>query len=167
MDTRTPGDFGSAWRSQTLRCLRLVLLFDDHDLALVPGPGAMSLAAQLGHLVAAAGFTAELLESEHPTREEFSRVPPVPTVRDGARLLVRQMRRVCRAADAVPLEWWENPCPVLGRDWNLPRRELAFLMLEHAVHHTGALHVYARIACKVPPKLYSAVDEASLLRGLE
>lgn len=166
MDLRTPEDFRHAWTRQALQNLRLVLLFEDPDLALVPGPGAMSLAGQLAHLCSASEFTVDLLREKTPSLEGFSRLPSFDSVREACRILARCLRRVQSAADSVDPDLWSEPCPVLGPDWNLPRRDLAFLMLEHGVHHTGALHVYARIAGKVPPKIYAPVDE-SLLHGLE
>jgi uncharacterized damage-inducible protein DinB len=144
----------------------LVLLFDDTDLALTPGPGAMSLEGQLAHLAAASEFTVDLLEQEHPTRDGFRRIPEYARVYDACRDLVRLLRRVQSASSSMTGDRWEERLATLGGEWCLPRRELAFLMEEHSVHHTGALHVYARLAGKVPPKIYSPVDE-SLLVGLE
>jgi uncharacterized damage-inducible protein DinB len=142
------------------------MLFEDTDLALIPGPGAMTLRQQLAHLVAASDFTTDLLLLPVPTRDGFQRLPVLDTVREACVQLAQALRRVQQGTACVSEDAWNEVSTVLGPAWARPRRQLAFLMLEHAVHHTGALHVYARMAGKIPPKIYDPVDE-SLLAGLE
>jgi uncharacterized damage-inducible protein DinB len=60
-----------------------------------------------------------------------------------------------------PARWKEEVTP-WGPDHKFTRDKLALAMLEHEVHHAGQLHVYARVAGKVPAMLYAPVDDQAL-----
>jgi uncharacterized damage-inducible protein DinB len=166
LDIRTPEDFSAAWHLQTARTLRLLQFFDLPDLDLTPGPGAMSLSGQVAHIVAASEFTADLLLLEKPGLDGFARIPRIDSPTTASREIARSSRAVCEAAASLQEERWNAHCDVFGPPHDGPRRSIAFLMLDHFIHHLGALHVYARIAGKVPPKLYHTVDP-TVFCGLE
>jgi uncharacterized damage-inducible protein DinB len=124
----------------------------------------MSGFGQVAHLSAASAFTVDLLTLTTPNLHGFSRLPQLSTAEDCLRQIAQDTRSIQNAALNCSPERWDSSCSVLGPDWTRPRRELAFIMLDHVHHHMGALHVYLRLANKVPPKLYYPVDESLLNR---
>lgn len=131
-------------------------------MAIRPGEGSMSTAEQINHICAANNFLRGLLEDDQPTVGLFHRQYDVSSAAAAIRSLGTAIEEVRRAADRVTGERWAEVTDVLGQDWRMARGELAHVMLDHEIHHRGQLHVYARVAGKVPPVLYAPLDKDEL-----
>jgi uncharacterized damage-inducible protein DinB len=158
----TPEFFAEHYKVTALRTIRLIQQFEDKDLELRPGDGSMSTAEQINHIAASANFIRGLLAESEIKNEWFMKHGDVSSVNAAIRTLFAALDKVNEAAKHVdPARWVEEVTP-WGPDHKFTRNKLALAMLEHEVHHTGQLHVYLRMAGKVPAMLYHPVEEATL-----
>lgn len=153
-----PEEFGKRFLDTALRTVRLVRIFEDGDMSLRPGPGSMSTAEQINHICASHNFLRGLLEDDQPTPELFSRQYDVSSAAAAARSLGTAIEEVRQALGRVTAARWNEVVEPFGPDWRMSRGELAHVMVDHEIHHRGALHVYARVAGKVPPVLYRPLE---------
>lgn len=154
----TPGHFAERYTDTALRTLRLVRVFSDADMALRPGEGSMSTAEQVAHICASANFIRGLLEEEAIAREWFDRPFDCSAAERAVAALTGMLQEVRAAAAQASLEQWAEIVEPFGPEWRMSRGELAYVMMEHEIHHRGALHVYARVAGKIPPLLYAPLE---------
>lgn len=150
------------YEETALRTARLVRLFDDKDMGIRPGGGSMSTSAQIEHILASANFMRGLLAEPQLSPELFQRKFDVKSVADALHGIEQMINEIRQAAAECPTERWEQVVAPWGEQWRWPRGELAWLMIEHEIHHCGQLHVYARVAGKVPPMLYEPVTRQVL-----
>jgi uncharacterized damage-inducible protein DinB len=158
----TPEFFEQHYTITALRTIRLVRQFDDKDLGLKPGPGSMSAAEQINHICASANFTRGLLSEPEVKNEWFMRQYDVSSVDAAVGSLFGALDEVKAAAKNVDPATWNQEVTPWGPDYKFTRATLALAMIEHEVHHTGQLHVYARMSGKGPVMLFHPVDEAAL-----
>lgn len=161
----SPEFFSQHYTITSLRTIRLVRQFEDKDLGLRPGPGSMSTAEQINHICASANFIRGLLSESEIKNEWFAREHDVSSVDAAVRVLFAALDEVKRAATQVDPERWTEEVTPWGPEHKFTRDKLALAMLEHEIHHTGQLHVYLRMAGKVPTMLYHPVEEAALRQG--
>ncbi|MGI8906361.1 MAG: DinB family protein [Candidatus Sumerlaeaceae bacterium] len=158
----TPEAFANHYTQNALRTIRLVRQFEDKDFDLRPGPGSMSTAEQINHICASGNFIRGLLAEAEVKNEWFGRTYEVNSVDAAVRSLFLAMDEVKAVANNVPPERWTEEVAPWGPDFKFTRGQLALLMVEHEIHHNGQLHVYARMAGKIPVMLYHPVDEVAL-----
>ena len=158
----TPDGFENHYVLSALRTIRLVKQLEDKDLDLRPGPGSMSTAEQINHICASSNFIRGLLSEPEVKNEWFMRQYDVSSVDAAAKSLLGAMDEVKAAMKHVTPESWTEEVAPWGPDFKFTRGELAYTMVGHEIHHTGQLHVYARMAGKVPAMLYHPVDEQAL-----
>lgn len=151
--------FAAYFRENALRTARVVALFDDEaQLALSPGGGGMTLAEQIQHIASSHNFTRGILADDAPDMSLFGAKPDVSTLAAATASLKAATDTVMAAAEAATDAKWAEVISPFGPGWELTRGEHAHLMVDHEIHHRGALHVYARMAGKTPPFLYEPVD---------
>lgn len=161
----SPQEFLDDYRVRALRTIRLVGLFTDEDMKLRPAEGSMTTAEQVNHICASANFLRGVLSEITISNDWFMKKYDVSSATAALRSLAGVMSEVESAAASVSAEMWEEVVSPWGPHFTMTRGRLAYLMMEHEVHHAGSLHVYARLAGKVPPMLYHPVDE-SILKDL-
>ena len=158
----SPQEFLDDYTVRALRTLRLVKLFSNEDLKLRPAEGSMTTAEQINHICASGNFLRGVLSEITISNDWFMKRYDVSSADAALRSLAGVMAEVQQAAESVSTEMWEEVVSPWGPHFTMTRGRLAYLMVEHEVHHTGSLHVYARMAGKVPPMLYHPVDETIL-----
>jgi uncharacterized damage-inducible protein DinB len=156
------GTFAAHFAAQALRSARVAGLFEDSDLSRKPGQGSMSTGEQIQHILASQNFVRGLLGEVTVTNALFERQFDVSTVAAALGGFRQMLDEVRAAAAHCPPERWREEIAPWGEEWRGSRGSLAYLMIEHEVHHTGQLHVYLRCAGKTPTFLYDAVDEGLL-----
>jgi len=155
-------DFAADFTKRALRTLRLVKLFEDKDMGIRPGDGSMTTAEQINHVCASQNFLRGVLTESVIKNDWFMRSYDVSTADAAVASLIGSIREVQSAAEDIIPELWDEIVEPWGPILRVSRGQLAYLMIEHEVHHTGSLHVYARAAGKVPAMLYHPVEESLL-----
>ncbi len=142
-----------------LRTQRLARIFEDADLGVQPGAGSMTCAELIAHIISSRNFLRGVFAEAHPQTELFKVAVDTSSAAALCRQLAASWRSVLEAIDQAPEQWLEEEIAPFGPDWRMTRLDMAQLMIEHEIHHRGQLSVYARVAGKVPPDLYSPVSE--------
>ena len=151
-------DFEKIYVEHALRTIRLVQIFEDADLGIRPGDGSWSTAEQIEHICQNHNFVRGLLTEPHPTVELFQRRFLIRTVKEAVESLVKAVNEARAAFSAMTSERWDEEVEPFGPEWRKSRKVMLMSMINHETHHCGQLHVYARIAGKIPPVLYEPVD---------
>ncbi len=158
----TPQDFLEDYTTRALRTVRLAKLFSDEDMNLRPAEGSMTTAEQINHICASSNFLRGVLDELVIKNDWFMRSYDVSSAAAAVQSLKSALQEVRQAAQDTSPEMWEEEVAPWGPGMVMTRARLAYLMMEHEVHHTGSLHVYARLAGKVPPMLYHPVEDSIL-----
>lgn len=148
------------FKDHALRTVRVLRMLRDNDLDITPGPGARSVRELIAHICEVHDYLRGLLEDPKPTLTPGRLVTDVSTANAAFRTLTASIAAVVSAAGRIPVGQWDELIEPLGA--KMPRRSLAYSVIEHEVHHCGQLYVYARMAGKEPPSLYAPVDDTLL-----
>jgi uncharacterized damage-inducible protein DinB len=154
--------FSKDFQLRALRTVRLVRMFEDKDLAFRPAEGSMSTAELIQHICGSHNFTRGLLIEDTVSVELFKKECDVSTVDAAWKSLSLAIHAVVKAAKNVSPAKWAELVEPFGPEFRMSRGDLAYMVIEHEVHHCGQLHVYLRMTGKVPPMLYEPVDESIL-----
>lgn len=138
---------------------RIVREFEDKDLALEPGPGSMTTAAQVLQIRQCDNFMLSVLGDDVPTHEAFNKEFDVSSIEACLASLKTGLAEVTALAKTLSADKWKEEVSPFGPEWTLSRGQMSYLMIDHEAHHRGQLTVYLRVAGKTPPVLFAPVDE--------
>ena len=133
-------------------------VFDEADAGFAPQQDLYTVAGHIAHAADAIEWFVEGAFGDGWDLDfgaSIARARAVATVGEAREWLDRAFTRAIGAVAGLTDEELAQPIADPTIMGNAPKQAVVHALIDHTAHHRGALAVYARLAGKAPPMLYS------------